>query len=62
MCHRIVCQFELEKWITTAPSSKMAQKSIGILVLIFVWVKYSQANDFPSLLVANATMGIGINI
>lgn len=36
----------------------MTRNTIGILILIFTWVKYSQANDFPSLLVANATMGI----
>lgn len=35
----------------------MARNTIGILILIFTWTKYSQANDFPSLLVANATMG-----
>lgn len=53
----------LSVWIGKVDNnSKMAQKSIGILVLIFVWVKYSQANDFPSLLVANATMGIRIII
>ncbi|XP_031629410.1 ionotropic receptor 93a isoform X2 [Contarinia nasturtii] len=36
-------------------------KAIRILILIFVWVKYSQANDFPSLLVANATVGVIID-
>lgn len=38
----------------------MERKTIGIVILVFTLAKYSQANDFPSLLVANATMGISI--
>lgn len=40
----------------------MAFKATGLLLLLlfFAWVKFSQANDFPSLLVANATMGTNI--
>lgn len=46
-----------EKWIESGTDYGMARNTIGILILIFTWTKYSQANDFPSLLVANATMG-----